>query len=64
MSLKVGEGMKISDRLPDDQKKKIDELHTPKKKQKKEEYVNWHEIMGSNRDTYGRRRGAIRSRKK
>lgn len=45
--------MKLKDHLDDDQKKKLNEL-------KKEERINWKEIMGMNRDTYKRKNGAIR----
>lgn len=55
--------MKFADHLSKEQKKQLDNINTPKKKQqkkKKEEKVNWHEIMGMNRDRYGRRNGAVR----
>jgi hypothetical protein len=33
------------------------------KSKKKEEHINWHEIMGTNRDTYVRGRGGAMRRK-
>ncbi len=45
--------MKIADHLNKEQKMKLDKL-------KKEEKINWREMMGINRQTYKRVRGAIR----
>ncbi|WP_176481827.1 hypothetical protein [Paucisalibacillus globulus] len=54
--------MKLADHLSKEQRKKLNK-HRHKKQQK--EKVNWHDIMGVNRDTYKRGRGgAYRSNKK
>ncbi len=45
--------MKIADHLNKEQKKQLDKL-------KKEEKIDWKEIMGVNRDTYKRVNGAVR----
>lgn len=45
--------MKLSNHLSKRQREKLNEL-------KKEEKVNWKEIMGMNRDTYKRKNGAVR----
>lgn len=45
--------MKIADHLSEQQKKQLEKV-------KKEEKVNWKEIMGMDRDTYKRVRGAVR----
>ncbi|WP_191556599.1 hypothetical protein [Metabacillus idriensis] len=55
--------MKIGDQITNAQKDKLNQ-NKPKKKRKKEEYVNWHEMMGTNRDTYERRGGALRNKRK
>lgn len=47
--------MKLLDHLAD---KKVKSLKSMTKK--KEEKINWHEIMGTNRPRYKRVRGAIR----
>ncbi|MDQ0228426.1 hypothetical protein [Metabacillus niabensis] len=48
--------MRIADCLNKEQKKKLDKL-------KKEEKIDWKEIMGMNRDTYKRgKNGAMRRR--
>lgn len=49
--------MKLSDMLSDDQKKKIEST-----RKKKEKLKSWElkDLMGINRDTYKRNRGAIR----
>ncbi|UGB31695.1 hypothetical protein [Metabacillus sp. B2-18] len=60
--------MKLADHLDDEQKNKLNQLKKPKpskkkqspKKKKIEERVDWVDIMGMNRDTYKRNRGAIR----
>ncbi|UAL49702.1 hypothetical protein K7887_18420 [Sutcliffiella horikoshii] len=51
--------MKLSDHLSAENKHKLNVLGRSKPK-KKTEKVNWHEIMGSNRDTFKRVKGAIR----
>lgn len=56
--LKMGDYyMKLSDMLSDDQKKKIEST-----RKKKEKLKSWElkDLMGINRDTYKRNRGAIR----
>jgi hypothetical protein len=55
---KEGVEMKLADHLSDKQKQQLEQKKSPKKK--KEEMVNWKEIMGMNRDTYTRRNGAVR----
>lgn len=52
--------MKIGEILTSESKQQLKQYTSPKKKRKKKEKVDWHEIMGSNRDTYKRVRGAIR----
>lgn len=56
--------MKIADHLNNEHKRKHEQIKKPKKKAKskpkKEEKVDWADIMGVNRDTYKRNRGAIR----
>jgi hypothetical protein len=49
--------MRIADHLTDKQKQQLEQIKSPKKK---EEKVNWKEIMGMNRDRYTRRNGAVR----
>jgi len=44
--------MKLADHLSEKDKKKLKKI--------KKEKVNWHDIMGVNRPTYKRVRGAIR----
>jgi hypothetical protein len=51
--------MKIADHLSKEQKEKLNNVKSPKKK-RKQEHVNWIEIMGMNRDTYTRKNGAVR----
>lgn len=46
--------MKLADHLTHKQKQQLRESA------KKEEKVNWKELMGMNRDTYKRKNGAIR----
>lgn len=53
LKLKRVIGLKIADHLNKKQKAKLDKL-------KKEEKVNWNEMMGTNRQTYKRVRGKIR----
>ncbi|WP_284037450.1 hypothetical protein [Neobacillus sp. 114] len=48
----------MADHLSDEQIKELEEIKSPKKR--KQEKVNWKEIMGMNRDTYTRKNGAIR----
>jgi hypothetical protein len=60
--------MRIADHLSKEQKQQLEKIKSPKKKhpstnatpKKKEEKVNWHEIMGTNRDIYKRKNGALR----
>ncbi|MEC2074575.1 hypothetical protein [Metabacillus fastidiosus] len=60
--------MQLRDHLSSEQKRQLNQLvkavHTSKQKERdkedQEEKVNWPEIMGMNRDTYKRKRGAIR----
>lgn len=60
--------MRIADHLSKEQKQQLNKLkvQSPKKKQqkkikkRKQERVNWPEIMGINRDTYIRKNGAVR----
>jgi hypothetical protein len=61
--------MKIADRLSKNQKKQLDKIKPPKKKthhkpkQKKEEKINWNELMGSNnRGLYRGKGGALKRR--
>lgn len=48
--------MRIADHLNKEQKKKLDKL-------KKEEKIDWKEIMGMNRDTYKRGKGGAMRRR-
>ena len=48
--------MKFADHVSPEQKKQLNKVKSPKK----EEKVNWVEIMGMNRDTYKRHKGAVR----
>ena len=50
--------MRIEDRIPKEQKQQLQKTKSPKKK--KQENVDWIEIMGMNRDTYKRVNGAMR----
>lgn len=56
--------MRVVDHLSEDQLKKLNVKRckgiVPKKKHS--ENVDWNEIMGVNRDTFRRKRGAIRRR--
>lgn len=53
---KVGEAMKLREHLSDEEKRRLIRMVNSKEK------VNWHELMGVNRDTYKRSKGgAIRS---
>jgi hypothetical protein len=67
--------MKIADRLSEIEKEQLSKIHSPKIKQnkkeikiekskpKKEEKINWHEIMGSNnRGFYRGKGGALKRR--
>lgn len=45
--------LRITEYLNEKQKKQLDEM-------KKDEKVNWNEMMGTNRQTYKRVRGKIR----
>lgn len=53
LKLKRVIGLWIADHLNKEQKKKLNKI-------KKEEKINWSEMMGINRQTYKRVRGAIR----
>lgn len=58
--------MRVIDLVSKEQKKQLQEMSHRKKrpsKKKKEEKVNWQEIMGMNRDTYKRGKGGAIRRK-
>jgi hypothetical protein len=64
--------MKIEDHLSKEQKQQLKKMvdsssknkkSKPKKKKPKQEKVNWKEIMGMNRDIYGRGPGGAMRRK-
>jgi hypothetical protein len=50
---------KLYEALTDREREKLKGIKK-KTKRKKEEKINWHEIMGTNRPRYKRVRGAIR----
>ncbi|OCA84496.1 hypothetical protein A8F94_17535 [Bacillus sp. FJAT-27225] len=62
--------MRVADHLTSEQKQQLNRMAVPKNKgrpresvkkpKKKQECVNWPEIMGMNRDTYRRVNGAVR----
>jgi hypothetical protein len=60
--------MRIADYLSNEQKQQLSKIQTPKKrrndnpKRKKENlsFKDWEDIMGTRRDTYERRNGAVR----
>lgn len=55
--------MNIADHLTNEQRQKLNNIQSPKKKQKKQENLSrkdWEEIMGMRMDTFERRRGAVR----
>lgn len=54
--------MKTGDHLPSTQKNKINQTYKPKKRRNKQKLTTneIHDLMGVNRDTYKRNRGAIR----
>ena len=52
---------KVADECTKEQKQELNKMAQPKKK-RKEEKIDWAEIMGMNRDTYKRVNGAIRRR--
>lgn len=59
--------MKIADHLSKEQKQKLDKVKSPKKKKKKKRkeilsFRDIEELMGTRRDTYERRNGAVRRR--
>jgi hypothetical protein len=64
--------MKIADRLSKEKKEQLDKIHSPKKNiqkkkqkqnKKKEEAINWHELMGSNnRGLFRGKGGALKRR--
>lgn len=62
-----GVEMRIADQLSKEQKQQLSKIKTPKKKRKakakKKEnltFRDWEDIMGTRRDTYERRKGAMR----
>ncbi|MBZ9537034.1 hypothetical protein KGR20_23020 [Cytobacillus oceanisediminis] len=58
--------MKLKDHLNADQLRHLEKMGKKKKKrnkQPKEEHVNWVNIMGMDRDRYGRGRGGALKRK-
>jgi hypothetical protein len=60
-----GDDMKNSDHLSKEKEEQLDKIHSPKKKtnKKKEEAINWHELMGSNnRGLYRGKGGALKRR--
>lgn len=66
-----GDGMKLGDHLNKDMKDKLNHIGKPNKKvkkrkcasKKKEERVDWVDIMGMNRDRFGRGKGGAMRRK-
>jgi hypothetical protein len=52
--------VKMEDRLSTNQKQQLDQMKSPKKKQEHLSFKEWEDIMGTNRDTYERRNGAVR----
>jgi hypothetical protein len=64
--------LKLADHLSDKQKQQLDKLNSPKKKtkipdldtggktEKPMSRKDWEELMGTRRDTYTRRNGAVR----
>jgi predicted RNA-binding protein len=66
---KEGDGMRIADLIPKEQKQQLGQIKSPKKdkhqkpkpktkpKPKKEEKVNWYDIMGHNRQVLRRKKG-------
>ncbi|MDF2534397.1 MAG: hypothetical protein K0R18_554 [Bacillales bacterium] len=61
--------MKLSDHLSEKQKRQLDKIKSPKNeshqkaKPKKEEKIDWHEIMGSNnKGLYRGKGGALKRR--
>lgn len=50
--------MRIEEHLNKQQKEQLEQIKMPKKK--KQEKVNWKELMGMNRDRYTRKNGAVR----
>ena len=57
--------MRIEDHLNTEQKRQLDGMRNVKKKKRKKrkERVDWVDIMGMNRDRYGRGRGGAVRRK-
>ncbi|WP_155925616.1 hypothetical protein [Bacillus sp. UNC438CL73TsuS30] len=51
--------MRIADRLSDEQKRQLEKIKSPSNKdnKRKQEKVDWNEIMGVNRDRFYRGRG-------
>jgi hypothetical protein len=57
--------LKLADQLPKEVKSKLNQIKSPKKvkqpepapKPKKEEKINWHDLMGSNRQILKRGKG-------
>lgn len=66
-----GDWMKIADHLNRDTKDKLNHISKPNKKvkkrkrssKKKEERIDWHDIMGTNRQTLKRSKGGAMRRK-
>ena len=55
--------MKLKDHLSTEQLKQLGQMSNKKKKQPKEEKVDWINIMGMDRDRYSRGRGGAMRRK-
>jgi hypothetical protein len=63
--------VKIADRLSEIEKEQLSKIHSPKIRQnkkekskpKKEEKINWHEIMGSNKRGLYRGKGGVLKRR-
>ncbi|WP_156914238.1 hypothetical protein [Paucisalibacillus globulus] len=58
--------MKLADHLRKEQHDKLKKMkykNKPKHKKRKPEHIDWHDLMGMNRDTYKRGRGGAIRRK-
>jgi hypothetical protein len=55
---KEGDGMRIADQIPDKQKQQLEKMKSPKKEKLSVRDIE--ELMGTRRDTYERRNGAMR----
>jgi hypothetical protein len=51
--------MRIADQIPDKQKQQLERMKSPKKKEKLS-FRDIEELMGTRRETYERRNGAMR----